>query len=246
MLRSAASKVMWVGRATVFLVGLAVVFAVVLGLATAALAGTGVGATFNLGKTNTVNRLSQLVGSTDNAMLRVDNNDAGTGATALSLQVEPGHAPMRVNSGTAVTNLNADRVDGKDSTDLLPGGTLPRGSTIRGAYAIRFDPAAAGRQASESISFGYTLASEPTSLFVPSGSTPPAGCPGTASNPQADPGFLCVYENSNVGTTNTVICNPVSNTCGVPASRFGGYLRTDSTGTAASTRTVGTWAVTGS
>ena len=245
MLRSVVGKVMWVGRATVFLVGLAVILAVVFGVATAALAGTGVGAAFNLGKTNTVNRISQLVGSTDNPMLRVTNKSAGADATALTLQVQPGHAPMRVNSSTQVTGLNADQVDGKDSTDLLPGGTLPRGSTIRGAYVIRFDPAAAGREASESISFGYTLGSEPTSLFVPSGSTPPAGCPGTASNPQADPGFLCVYENSNVGTTNTVICNPVSNTCGVPASRFGGYLRTDSTGTAANTRTVGTWAVTG-
>jgi hypothetical protein len=75
MLRATVSKVMWVGRTTVFLVGLAVIIAVVLGLASAALAGTGVGATFNLGKINTVNRLSQLVASTDNAMLRVDNNN---------------------------------------------------------------------------------------------------------------------------------------------------------------------------
>ena len=119
MLRSAASKVMWVGRATVFLVGLAVILAVVLGLATAALAGTGVGATFNLGKINTVNRLSQLVGSTDNAMLRLDNNNTGTGATALSLQVEPGHAPMKVNSGTQVAGLNADKVDGTNASEFV-------------------------------------------------------------------------------------------------------------------------------
>ena len=118
MLRTTVSKVMWVGRATVFIVGLAVLFAAVLGLASAALAGTGVGATFNLGKINTVNRLSQLVGSTDNAMLRVDNNNKGTGATALTLQVEPGHAPMRVNSGTAVDNLNADQVDGQDVNQI--------------------------------------------------------------------------------------------------------------------------------
>jgi hypothetical protein len=55
MLRSAASTVMWVGRSTVLLVGLAVILAMVLGVATAALAGTGVGATFNLGRLNTVN-----------------------------------------------------------------------------------------------------------------------------------------------------------------------------------------------
>jgi hypothetical protein len=109
---------MWVGRATVFLVGLAVVFAVVLGLASVALAGTGVGATFNLGKTNTVNRLSQLVGSTDNPMLSLTNKSTGADATALTLQVEPGHAPMKVNSGTAVDNLNADQVDGQDVNQI--------------------------------------------------------------------------------------------------------------------------------
>ena len=39
--RSAFSKVMWVGRATVFLVGLAVVLALVFGAATTALGATG-------------------------------------------------------------------------------------------------------------------------------------------------------------------------------------------------------------
>jgi hypothetical protein len=118
MIRSTASKVMWVGRATVFLVGLTVILAMVLGLASAALAGTGVGATFNLGKTNTVNRLSKLVGSTDNPMVRITNKSAGADATTLTLQVEPGQAPMRVNSSTAVANLNADQVDGQDVTQI--------------------------------------------------------------------------------------------------------------------------------
>jgi hypothetical protein len=118
MMRTVASKVMWVGRATVFLVGLAVILAVMLGLASAALAGTGVGAAFNLGKTNTVNRLSQLVGSTDKPMLRVTNKSVGTDATALTLQVQSGHAPMRVNSNTQVTGFNADQVDGQDVTQI--------------------------------------------------------------------------------------------------------------------------------
>ena len=119
MLRSAASKLIWVGRATVFVVGLAVILAVVLGVATAALAGTGVGATFNLGKLNKVNEITRLVGSTDKPMLRVDNNNAGTSATALDLQVEPGHTPMTVNSSTQVANLNADQVDGKSASAFV-------------------------------------------------------------------------------------------------------------------------------
>ena len=63
MLRSAAGKVMWVGRAKVFVVGLAVILALSMGLASTALAGTGVGARFQLGQTNTVNAITKLVGS---------------------------------------------------------------------------------------------------------------------------------------------------------------------------------------
>ena len=40
MVRSAASKVMWVGRATVFVVGLAVIMALLFGVATMALGPT--------------------------------------------------------------------------------------------------------------------------------------------------------------------------------------------------------------
>jgi hypothetical protein len=127
MVRSVASKVVWVGRATLFLVGLAVVLAVVLGLASAALAGTGVGDAFNLGRINTVNRISQLVGSTDNPMLRITNNNTGTDATALTLQVEPGLTPMKVNSSTQVSNLNADLVDGRSASSFVANSTYRLG-----------------------------------------------------------------------------------------------------------------------
>ncbi|QYJ16177.1 hypothetical protein Rxycam_02008 [Rubrobacter xylanophilus DSM 9941] len=117
-----AGKVMWVGRATVFLTGLSVILAIAFGVATTALAGTGVGAPFNLGQTNTVNKLSSLVGSVGSgANLRIDNNSKNASATALSLQVEPGRAPLRVNSSTRVNRLNADMLDGKDSTSFVQG-----------------------------------------------------------------------------------------------------------------------------
>ena len=125
MIRSTVSKVMWVGRATVFLVGLAVILALLFGAATTALAGTGVGATFNLGKTNSVGALSSLVGSTASSMLKIDNNGAGT---ALDLRVGPSTTlpsfkatpPMKVDSGARVTNLNADQLDGKDLGNIEP------------------------------------------------------------------------------------------------------------------------------
>ena len=98
--------------------GAVVTLALVFGAASTALAGTGVGARFDLGKTNTVNVVSRLVGSVAGPSLRIDNNSAASGATALDLQVEPGKPPMTVNSSTKVEGLNADSLDGADSFDF--------------------------------------------------------------------------------------------------------------------------------
>ncbi len=113
-----AKKVAWMARATTTVVGLAIMLALVLGVATTALAGTGVGARFQLGQTNTVNAITKLVGSVAGPSLQIDNNSTNAAATALDLQVEPGKAPMKVNSATQVANLNADKVDGKSATEI--------------------------------------------------------------------------------------------------------------------------------
>jgi hypothetical protein len=124
MTKTIFSKVVWVGRATTFLVGLAAVLALTVGLASTALAGAGVGARFDLGKTNTVNALTKLVGSVAGPSLQIDNNNsAGASATALDLQVEPGKAPMSVNSDGRVANLNADKLDGQDASAFMPAST---------------------------------------------------------------------------------------------------------------------------
>jgi hypothetical protein len=122
MLRSATRKVMWVGRATVFMVGLAFVLALVLGVATTALAAIP-GDPFRLGQTNGIDAMSTLVGNVAGTMLRVDNNSTERGATALDLRVEAGKAPMKVNSGARVALLNADKVDGKDATAFYAAGS---------------------------------------------------------------------------------------------------------------------------
>ena len=63
MIRSAASKVMFVGRATTFMVGLAVIVTLTVGVAGAAFGANG--ANFLLGKTNTANAITQMVGSVE-------------------------------------------------------------------------------------------------------------------------------------------------------------------------------------
>jgi hypothetical protein len=136
MLRSLGKKVVRMGRATVFVVGLSVILVMVFGVATTALAGNGPGDFFHLGQKNTVNRLSQLVGTTAGAMLRVDNDGSGT---ALDLRVGQGTdpsaktvAPMKVDSQAKVTNLNADQLDGIDSSGFVQG----NGGAMHGTVAL--------------------------------------------------------------------------------------------------------------
>ena len=142
MLRSAASKVMWVGRATVFLVGLAVILALTIGVVSKATAHTGSAGLFHLGHSNAASALSSLVGTVSGGMLQVTNNSTATTATgvgvtnksgvspavkatnsgggpALGLNVGSGKAPMTVSSNAAkVTNLDADKVDGKEASSF--------------------------------------------------------------------------------------------------------------------------------
>jgi hypothetical protein len=101
----------------------AVVTALTLVTASAAFAGSGIGGVFNLGVSNSVNAITALTGSVAGPSMRITNNSANAGARALDLQVATGKAPMTVNSGTKVTNLNADKVDGKDSSAFFVGGT---------------------------------------------------------------------------------------------------------------------------
>jgi hypothetical protein len=118
MFRSAVSKVMWVGRATVFLVGLAVLAGLVFGMASTALGANG--GNFILGSlNNTATAITKLTGTVGGGpALHVSNPSTTTGSRALDLQVATGKAPMKVNSSTKVANLNADRLDNRDASQI--------------------------------------------------------------------------------------------------------------------------------
>lgn len=119
MLRTTVSKAMWVGKATVFLVGLAVILALIFGAVSRATAHTGSAGLFHLNHNNPVTALSKLTGTLAGAVLKVDNNGAGP---ALSLEAESGKAPLTVNSTAGkATNLNADKIDGLDSSAFVKG-----------------------------------------------------------------------------------------------------------------------------
>jgi hypothetical protein len=88
-----------------------------------ALAGSGVGGVFNLGQTNTVGATSTLSGETAAPQLTLKNTSTNTSATALNLSVAAGRTPFKVNSAIKVASLNADLVDGRDSTYFLAKGS---------------------------------------------------------------------------------------------------------------------------
>jgi hypothetical protein len=110
--------------------------------ATVAVAGTGVHGIFNLGETNTVNGASALTGTTNGDQFDVTNNSTVSYATAatflgksatapalrsfntgggpaLGLSVGAGKAPFTTNSAVKVANLNADQLDGYDSSAFV-------------------------------------------------------------------------------------------------------------------------------
>jgi hypothetical protein len=140
-MRKLFRKVLWLGRGTATAMGIAVMLALVLGAATTALAAVP-GDPFKLGRQNTIDALSRMVGTVNDAMLRIDNDSAGASATALELRVEPGQPPMKVDSSTKVTALNADQVDGKSAGAFL-------GADEKAAGAVHADQADDAANANE-------------------------------------------------------------------------------------------------
>lgn len=89
--------------------------ALLFGVAASALGATG--GDFILGKGNSAGATTKLTSSLAGATLQLVNNGSGT---ALSLSVPSGKAPLKVSpTAGKATNLNADELDGKDSTDFL-------------------------------------------------------------------------------------------------------------------------------
>ena len=130
MLRKTARITTGIARTTTTIVGLAIMLALVFGVATTAIGATG--GSFILGKGNTAGQQTSLVGNVVNltqSALMVKN---GAGGSALELRVvdpdtaDPAQkdvAPMKVDSQAKVSNLNADEIDGKDSTDFYAAGS---------------------------------------------------------------------------------------------------------------------------
>jgi hypothetical protein len=119
-------------------------------------------------------------------------------------------------------------------------GSLPSGATLRGIYNVDFEPEAAAEISGADISFGLRLPSKPTVSIQAPGAPPTSSCPGTAVNPEAAPGVLCIYKDAENAAT-TFVCDLDCDE-GV-AERYGATIYIHSTGAGRAFST-GTWAVT--
>ena len=124
--------------------------------------------------------------------------------------------------------------------------TLPAGQMLTGTYEIDGTNSSGGTSTSiagGAISFQFRLAAAPTPHFVAVSATPPSECPGTAVNPTALSGNLCVFEAVSKGKGSMEFFNSSTGENG--ASVFGAGLVMFSTGVQKSCFSDGTWAVTG-
>jgi hypothetical protein len=204
-----------------FLTVLGAVTVLVLAGNTVALATTG--HSFILGKSNSANKLTSLSRTTSGPALKVTTKRSS-------------NPPFQVNGKGKVTNLNADMIDGKDSSAFAP---YPK--VIRGTFAMGVTAAAIGSSMLADISFGWTLPSAPIAHYIPIGGPVPAGCSGTAAAPNASPGHLCIFEAINAGSvTSTGVCS-LANTC--PAADRTGAVVYGYSSTTGLSQVAGSWAV---
>jgi len=99
-----------------------VVLGFVLAFAMVGTAGATAGAMLHLGVSNTASTMTTLSSSVNGTVLQLSNSNTtgGTAARGLGITVPAGRAPIRVNSTAGkATNLDADKLDGVDSTELL-------------------------------------------------------------------------------------------------------------------------------
>lgn len=119
--------------------------------------------------------------------------------------------------------------------------TLPSGQTIRGSYRVN-NQMVSGTPVLvfDTESFVYPLASAPTVNVIPISGAPTSQCPGSAANPQAAPGNLCIYAALGLLGPNPVcVIDPTAN-LGCAQSATTGFTVSINTNDAFST---GTWAV---
>jgi hypothetical protein len=163
-------------------------------------------------------------------------DDSLTGADVLESSL--GKVPSATAADTATNATNASHATTADSATTAAStsslGTLASGKTETGTFYIIAPQNAGANFIGVEISFPMPLAANPSPHYITSGTT--TQCPGSAANPTAASGQLCLYQLNRSGA-------------GTPGfedvSKYGaGVFNTTTSGTGYEFIT-GRWAVTG-
>jgi hypothetical protein len=174
----------------------------------------------------------------------------------LERDFKPGELPAGPRGATGATGATGPRgaTGATGATGAaFPTGNLPSGRTMKGVYSLGGEGT---DRAVAHISFPVQLASAPDVRMTrvdpnEPGNPSTALCPGSATNPLAAAGFLCIYEAQRFGTGTSVpgLCDAAGNTCtntgGTSiSSRWGTYIQFTPTVDNNNYGSNGTWAVT--
>jgi hypothetical protein len=83
------------------------------------------GGNFILGQANSALTQTRLVTPLNGAAFRVDNTSVAAGAAGMAIVTSVTRPPLTVNSSATVVNLNADKLDGLDSTHFSRKTVIP-------------------------------------------------------------------------------------------------------------------------
>jgi Collagen triple helix repeat (20 copies) len=128
----------------------------------------------------------------------------GTNGTSVTSTESPsaieGHCNGTISGGKGGSKFESASgktyaCNGKEGSPWTAGGTLPSGKSETGMWGTVLGSPAAGSKpvGVASISFTVPLATAPTLNFLREGVKETTNCPGTAENPLAEEGQLCVY-----------------------------------------------------
>lgn len=120
---------------------------------------------------------------------------------------------------------------------------LSSGQTLQGTYTIEFNAAAVGGRGSSPISFPIRLAAAPTTNFIATGGAANTNCPGSAGNPTALPGQLCVYETYSTNISTRCVASVGASYACNNSDTWGTTVFVTATAAGQAT-SVGSWAVT--
>jgi hypothetical protein len=126
--------------------------------------------------------------------------DGANGESVSAKEVKTSETACSKQGGSSfttgsTTTLACNGREGKEGSPWTAGGTLPKGKMEKGVWSAtivkNFENSLTGYAP---ISFGIPLATVPTTVYITEeeGSHAPE-CPGTAAEPQAAEGSLCVY-----------------------------------------------------